>query len=122
MIVSEFQECPEKLKSKIKCKVPKIEVPPKFEQILTTNVDVDKPPVYKVDDETLTFYAGVVFDGFDEYRFINQSSPGFTQISAASIIPTVEEFDDIVQFDSKEKEPIEIKVHILFRKACPMAT
>ena len=94
----------------MECIVPKLEVPPKFEQILTTDVDVDKPPVYKVDDETLTFYAGVVFDGFDEYRFINQSSPGFTIISAASIPPTVEEFEDIVQYDPKEKEALKIKV------------
>ena len=106
-----MQECPVKLKTKLECIVPKITVPPKFEQILTTNVDVDKPPVYRVDDETLTFYAGVVFDGFDEYRFINQSSPGFTIISAASIIPTVEEFENIVRFNPSKTEPVEIKVN-----------
>ena len=60
-----LQECPEKLMAKMKCITPEIEVPPKFEHILITNVDVDKTPVYRVDDETLTFYAGVVFDGFD---------------------------------------------------------
>ena len=97
--------------TELKCKAPKIIIPPKFEDLLTTDADEDKSPVYRVDDETLTFYAGVVFDGFDDYRFINQSSPGFTIISAASIIPTVEEFENIVRFNPSKTEPVEIKVN-----------
>ena len=96
----------------MKCTVPELEVPPKFKTVLAEVNISSASPVYTVDDETLTFYAGVVLDGYDKYRYIDESSPGFTTVEVNYIPPTVEEFDDIVYFDPEMQISIKIKVNL----------
>ena len=94
------------------CTTPVIRIPDNFIDVHTRRRkrSDDVSMTYVVEGESLTFYVGLVLDGVDTYRFVNESSPGWASIGVSIESPSVAEFPMDIEFEPHKDTFIRIPV------------